>query len=271
MVEQPFLRARDVAIEAARRAADLIRAGRQAGPVVREKGTHDLVTEVDEAAQQAIIEVLKEAFPQYDVLAEEGTDPATLREIVRGDCWMIDPLDGTTNFAHGVPPYSVSIALQQDREMVVGVVLDVAHDELFTAVQGGGAFLNGVPIRVSPTARLRDSLITTGFPYRSYDHIDQYLAALRLFMRETRGVRRPGSAAVDLAWVACGRFDGFFETGLSPWDVAAGSLIVREAGGVVTSFRRDPHYLFGRQLLASNGLLHDALLEILQPLREVFG
>ncbi|QXD14942.1 inositol monophosphatase [Rhodocaloribacter litoris] len=259
---------RDVAVRAARRAAHLIRM--HAGQVgdVREKGTHDLVTHVDEEAQRLIIDTLRSAFPGYDVLAEEGTG-GRIDPVAGGHRWIIDPIDGTTNFTHGVPPYAVSIALQRGDTLVLGVVLDVARDELFTAIRGGGAFANGVRVRVSRTAALAEGLLATGFPYRRFEHLDAYLGVLRQFLLKTRGVRRHGVASIDLAYVACGRFDGFFETGLQPWDVAAGTVLVIEAGGQVTDFGGDGNPVFDRQIVASNGLLHGALCEVLAPLREI--
>lgn len=202
------------------------------------------------------------------MLAEEGEEhsqestQATFR-------WIIDPIDGTTNFAHGVPPYAVSIALEHDERVVVGVVLDVARGDLFTAIRGHGAYANGARMQVSHREALNDCLLTTGFPYRSFDHIDAYLAVLKDFFRTTRGVRRPGVASVDLAYVAWGRFDAFFETGLSPWDVAAGMLLVEEAGGAVTDYSDAPRPVFARQILASNGHIHAQMLEALRPMQNV--
>lgn len=265
-----YARQRDVAVKTARRAARVIRhySGRLDETDVREKGTHDLVTKIDEDVQQMIAQSLTDAFPDYDVLAEEGTDVSDYSVAANGYRWIVDPIDGTTNFTHGVPPYAVSIALQHEGDIVVGVVLDVARRELFTATRGGGTYVDGVRAHVSRTRTLNDSLLTTGFPYRSFAHLDQYLDVLRQFMHATRGIRRPGAASVDLAYIACGRFDGFFETGLSPWDVAAGSLLVEEAGGRATDFHNDRLPLFERQILATNGLVHEAMLEILSPLRD---
>lgn len=260
-----------VAIEAADRAARLIRhhAGRVAGEDISDKGWNELVTRIDEEAQTLIAQHLRRAFPTYAVLGEEGdTDPAVLAPTYDGYRWIIDPIDGTTNFTHGLPPYAVSIALQRANALVVGVVLNVPAQELFTATRGGGAQLNGRPLHVSQTASLTDSLVTTGFPYRSFSHADVYLDVLKQFMARTRGVRRPGAASVDLAYVACGRFDGFFETGLNAWDVAAGTLLVEEAGGRVTDYHDRPDAVFARQLLATNQLVHAEMLEILSPMQE---
>ena len=263
--------ARDVAVEAAMQAARLIRthAGRLQEAAVQHKGTHDLVTNVDEASQVLITQILRRAYPEYAVLAEEGADAATLTEIADGHRWIVDPIDGTTNFTHGVPPYAVSIALQRGAEVVVGVVLEVARKELFTAIRGKGAYHNGARIGVSRRATLERSLLATGFPYRTFDHVECYLEVFGRFLRQSRGVRRFGAAAIDLAYVACGRFDGFYETGLNAWDVAAGIVLVEEAGGRVTDYRNAPNPLFDKQILASNGLLHDAMLDILTPMREM--
>ena len=266
----PYEHARDVATAAALEAGHLIRA--QAGRVsdVREKGKHDLVTEIDEEAQRIILRRLKADFPDYDVLAEEGTDLGAIEPISEGYRWIIDPIDGTTNFLHGVPPYAVSIGLQHGADVVVGVVLDVARGELFTAVRGGGLYVDGVRKRVSAAVTLKDSLLSTGFPYRSFGHVDIYLQATRRFMHETQAVRRHGAASMNLAYVACGRFDGFFELGLWPWDVAAGLLLVEEGGGRVTDFRDAPNPVFARQLVASNGQIHSAMLDVLESMRDVY-
>lgn len=254
-------------MEAAREAAHVIRAhaGRLQRGDVRTKGLHDLVTDVDVEAERVVVAALQEAFPDFEILAEEGTRGPSGAS--GGYRWIIDPIDGTTNFTRGVPPYAVSIALQHGEEIVAGVVLDVARGELFTAVRGGGLYVDGVRARVSQTPVLEESLVTTGFPYRSVDHLSAYLEVLGDFMRGSRGVRRPGSASVDLAYVACGRFDGFFETGLQAWDVAAGLLLVEEGGGRVTDFRGAPNPVFAGQLLASNGRVHAEMQALLAPLQ----
>ena len=254
----------DVAIEAAVQAARLIR--EHAGRVdAREKAPSDLVTKTDEAAQRLIIRILKEAFPDPEVLAEEGA-PA---EFDNFEGWIVDPIDGTANFAHGLPPYAVSIGFRRARRMMLGVVLEVHSGDLFTAVQGKGAWCNGRRIRVSTRARLADCIIATGFPFREQDYAEAYLEVLHRFLIETRGVRRFGVASVDLAYVACGLMDGFFETGLHPWDVAAGMLLVEEAGGRVTDYKgkRDP--LFTGQMVASNEWVHEEMLLLTPPLRHL--
>lgn len=259
---------RDAAVDAAISAAGLIQrhAGRLHDAQVREKSTNDIVTEIDELAQEIIIDKLAEAFPTYGVLAEEGTTGVP-DLTAAGFRWIIDPIDGTTNFLHGVPPFSVSIALQNKSELVVGVVLDISRGELFSAVRGGGVYVNGQRVRASSTKTLNQALVTTGFPYRAFDRVDGYIEAMRRVMRSCRGLRRPGSAAIDLAYVAAGRFDAFYETDLDPWDVAAGMVLVEEAGGRVTDFIPEETPLHAREILATNGHLHDAMLEILEPLR----
>ncbi len=232
-----YQRELDTATAAAREAGTYVRARVGQAHDVREKGIHDLVTEVDEAAQRIITDRLGAAFPDYATLAEESTSDADLRAAPDDTAcprWIIDPIDGTTNFTHGVPPFCISIALQDGGDLVLGVVYEITADELFAAVRGRGLTLNGASAAVSATDDLGRSLVTTGFPFREYGYLDAYLATLGQFMRATRGIRRPGSAAADLAYVACGRFEAFFEAGLAPWDVAAGIVLVREGGGRVT-------------------------------------
>lgn len=267
----PYHAERDAAITAARRAGQMIRAraGTAATQDVREKQRNDLVTQTDEDAQEIITSVLSEAFPAYDLLSEEGDETETDAQTADGYRWIIDPLDGTTNFTFDAPPYAVSIALQHEIDIVVGVVLDVPSDTLYTAVRGGGAYRNGAPVRVSAVDRLAHSLIATGFPFRTPDNIDAYVDVLGTFIGGTRGVRRHGAAAIDLARIASGQYTGFFETGLNPWDVAAGVLLIEEAGGRVTDFRGRSNALFAGQMVASNGAIHDAILERVQPIRDM--
>ncbi len=237
---------------------------------IADKGTHDLVSRVDHEAQRLITARIAEAFPKHHILAEEGDGKVHVPE--KGYTWIIDPLDGTTNFLHGVPPWSVSIGLAYQGQPQMGIVFDVTRNELFTAAEGMGAFVNGQPCTVSRSSHLNDSLLTTGFPYRDFDHVEAYLSALGHFMKETRGVRRPGCASIDLAWVAAGRFDGFFESGLHPWDVAAGMVLVREAGGRLSNYEgEDDLTPLGGQIIASNGLIHDHIVHILQPVRNVLN
>lgn len=267
---------RDAAIEAAQQAGRLIRtrAGTVTAGDVREKRRNDLVTETDEEAQWLIESVLADAFPAHEMLAEEGASIEAADPVADGYRWIVDPIDGTTNFTFDAPPYAVSIALQHEADLVVGVVLDVAADVLYTAVRGAGAFRNGVPMRVAVPDALRRSLIATGFPFRMLDDVDAHYRAAYMevvgdFVEATRGVRRFGSAAIDLALLADGRFTGFFETGLSPWDVAAGIVLIEEAGGRVSDFRGRPDVLFTGQIVASNGPIHDEMLEIVRPLRDL--
>jgi myo-inositol-1(or 4)-monophosphatase len=267
----PYRAERDAAVTAARRAAQVIRAraGRISAEAVREKDRNDLVTEVDEEAQTLIKHELTSAFPAYEMLSEEEGRLKETAVVPDAPRWIIDPLDGTTNFTFDAPPYAVSIALQHGTDIVVGVVLDVPTDTLYTAVQNGGAYRNGAPVQVSTVDRLTHSLVATGFPFRTPKNIDDYVKVLGAFIGTTRGVRRQGAAAVDLARVACGEYTGFFETGLNPWDVAAGILLIREAGGRVTDFRGEADVLFAGQMVASNGAIHDAIREQVQPIRDM--
>ncbi|MFA0961600.1 inositol monophosphatase family protein [Roseivirga sp. BDSF3-8] len=222
---------------------------------VEHKGFNDLVSYVDKTAEKIIVEGLKGVLPGAGFIAEEGTG----EQNPEGPNWIIDPLDGTTNFVHGIPAFAVSIALYDAGELTLGVVYEVIGDECFSALKGSGAWLNDKPIRVSQAARLESGLIATGFPYAKFDHMPQYLDVLTEFMRSTHGVRRIGSAAIDLAYTACGRFEGFFEYGLKPWDVAAGILLVKEAGGELSDFTGGDQYLFGGQIVAANALHNDIL------------
>lgn len=222
--------------------------------MVQHKGLHDMVSYVDQETERRLVAGLHQLLPQAGFIAEEGTEVA---QKIRGEfTWIIDPLDGTTNFIHGLPVYSISVALLHHEELVVGVVHEVTRDESYRAVRGGGAFLNGRPIRVSEAATLSSSLVATGFPYNRFELLDAYLQVLSQFMQRTHGIRRVGSAAVDLAWVAAGRFELYFEFNINSYDVAAGILLVREAGGRVTQFLKDGDPIFGREIVASNGLVH---------------
>ncbi|PSQ85921.1 MAG: inositol monophosphatase [Bacteroidetes bacterium QS_3_64_15] len=269
--DSPYDDALETAVRAARRAAVVIRD--QAGPPkeVRTKMRNDFVTETDEEAQAAAVETLRAAFPEDAILAEEGDEPASVPTVVDGRRWIVDPLDGTTNFMQRVPPYAVSIALQDGNAIVAGVVLNVPHDELFTAVAGHGLQRDGQPTGVTQTDAFGDAFLATGFPYRRFEHTEIYLDVLADILRDARSVRRHGAAAVDLAWLACGRFDGFFETGLSPWDVAAGTLLVREGGGRVTNYHNERGLtpLFDQQVCASNGRVHEPLLDHLASMKDV--
>ncbi len=232
----------------------------QAGQFIREerskisaddielKGKASLVTYVDKEAEKMIVAKLRELLPEAGFITEEGTATESGEQWK----WVIDPLDGTTNFIHGIFPHSVSIALTRDNVPVAGAVYEIGQNELFTAWENGGAYLNGKTISVSKAAKHEDVLLATGFPYYNFDKLNEYLKVLEFFMIETRGMRRMGSAAVDLAYVACGRFDGFFEHALHAWDVAAGVLLVQEAGGKVTDFKGGDNFLFGKELISAN-------------------
>jgi myo-inositol-1(or 4)-monophosphatase len=230
---------------------------------VESKSLNNLVSYVDKGAEQRLVDGLSKLLPGSGFIAEEGTGTRAAN-----DNWIIDPLDGTTNFVHGIPCYCISVGLQRDGEMVVGVVLEVTRDECFTAWKGGGAFLNGTPIRVSQRSSLQESLLATGFPYDDFGRETQYMELLKALMHKSRGIRRLGSAAADLAYVACGRFEAFYEYGLNPWDVAAGALLVQEASGRVTDFRNGDHWLTGEEIVASNGAVHQQLIG---PIGKFFG
>jgi len=265
-----YEQARETAVQAARLAGELIRsiAGTVHPDDVRDKGVHDIVTDTDEEAQNLIIKTIRDRFPDHRILAEEELIASPTESENSDFQWIIDPIDGTTNFTRGIPPYAVSIALAHGNHLVLGVVYDVAHDDMYSAISGAGLTVNGSQACVSKTPDLSEALITTGFPYRAFAHVDLYLTILKQFMERARGVRRPGSASVDLAWVARGRFDGFYETGLKPWDVAAGIVLVREAGGRISDYRGNPDPAFDHQIVASNGLVHDEMLEVLKPMQD---
>lgn len=251
----------NIAVKAARRAGTIInRAALDLDLLeVRAKTQNDFVTEVDRAAEEAIIEVIREAYPDHAILAEEsGEDGQSEFQ------WIIDPLDGTTNFIHGMPQYAVSIALAQKGVLQQAVIYDTSRNELFTATRGRGAFLNDRRIRVSKRARMNEALLGTGFPFKQLQHVDAYLGMFRELTEKTAGLRRPGAASLDLAYVACGRFDGFFEIGLSPWDMAAGALLVSEAGGLVSDFGGEADYLKTGNLVAGSPKIFAPLLQIVQ-------
>jgi myo-inositol-1(or 4)-monophosphatase len=249
----------------------------EAGALVREtfpqtalaevelKGAVNPVTETDKAAEALIIGRLRSAFPDHRILAEESHgDDWRAWDAPGPPMWLIDPLDGTVNFAHGFPYVGVSLALLEEGQVVVGVVYDPLRDETFAASAGGGATRNGQPIHVSSAKRLADAFLATGFPYDRRTAADNNTERLDHFLRRSHGVRRAGAAVLDLSYVACGRLDGFWEKGLHPWDVAAASLIVQEAGGRVTDFDDGPHYLSGEFFLASNGLIHGEMMRVIR-------
>ncbi len=252
----------NTAVKAARKAGSLItRASFDIDKLtIRRKRQNDFVSEVDHAAEEAIISILREAYPDHGILAEESGASGEGAEYV----WVIDPLDGTTNFLHGFPQYCVSIGLLHKGKPAQAVVYDPNRNELFTATRGVGAYLNDRRIRVSATDKLEDALMGTGFPFREVGHLDDYLRMFRNVTMATSGIRRPGAAALDLAWVACGRIDGFWETGLSPWDMAAGALLVREAGGLIGDLDGNEGFLDTGRVVATNAKLFSALLQTLK-------
>lgn len=252
------------AIEAAIAAGRIQRRYFRQAIEIRKKGPIDLVTVADLEVERAFRELIGARFPSHVVLGEEAPAGSGTGEAASapGYRWIIDPIDGTTNFAHGLAFFCVSIALEVDGRLEVGVVYDPMADELFTAERGEGARLNGARLRVSRQARLIDALLVTGFPYTIAERRQRQIEVFSEFLGQTRGVRRLGSAALDLSYVAAGRFDGFWEEGLHIWDIAAAVLIVEEAGGTVTDFHNAPVDLFRGQIVASNGLLHDAMRRV---------
>jgi myo-inositol-1(or 4)-monophosphatase len=253
-----------VARAAVAEAGPLIRAAWQRGKQVEYKGAIDPVTDTDRRVEALVAERLRRAFPDHLIVAEEasaGTTP--VRPPADRYAWYLDPLDGTVNFAHGYPMFSIALAVARGPEVLFGIVHDPVRDETFTARPGAGAFVNAAPIRVSETPDLDRALVGTGFPYDTRTHADYYVGFLRDFLGHAQGVRRGGSAAIDLCYVACGRLDGFWEWKLHPWDTVAGALIVREAGGAVGDFRGAPFDPYGPQTLASNGRIHAAMVRVL--------
>jgi myo-inositol-1(or 4)-monophosphatase len=249
-----------------------VRAARSAGNIllryfehtdtltVTEKRKNEFVSEVDKAAEQAIIEVLRKSYPDHSILGEEsGSHKGNDYQ------WVIDPLDGTTNYLHGQPHFSISIALKYQGQLEHGVIYDPLREEMFSATRGSGAFINDRRIRVTQRKGLDGALIGTGFPYRDLSHLDAYMAMFRDMITDTAGIRRPGSAALDLAYVAAGRLDGFWELGLSEWDLAAGALLVREAGGTVTDIGGGDRYLESGNLIAGGLKTHAAMLKLIRP------
>ena len=256
-----------IAIKAARRAGNLInRMSRDLDLLtVTAKGPKDFVSEVDRSAEAAIVDTLLEAYPDHGILAEEGT--AHGRNAEAENVWIIDPLDGTTNFLHGFPQYSVSIALEQRKQITQAVIYDPVRNDLFTATRGRGAYLNDRRMRVSRRDHLRDCLIGTGFPFRDGSYLEPYLQMMRTMIEQTAGLRRPGAAALDLAYVAAGFYDGFFEVGLNPWDVAAGSLLIQEAGGLIGDLAGDSEFLRSGQVIAANPKIFAQMVQALGPYR----
>jgi myo-inositol-1(or 4)-monophosphatase len=220
--------------------------------VVEVKSFNQLVSYVDKSAEEILVKGLAQIFPEAGFITEEKTIATEQKEYM----WVIDPLDGTTNFIHNLPVYSVSIGLMHHQKVILGVVYEINLDELFYAWQGGGAWLNGNQIRVKTNTELGKSLLATGFPYYDFKAMEQYLNTLKHFMKNTQGMRRMGSAAVDLAYTACGRFDGFFEYGLSPWDIAGGICLIEEAGGIVTDFEGNGNCVFGKAIIGASSAIY---------------
>jgi myo-inositol-1(or 4)-monophosphatase len=250
---------RDVGFSAIEKAADFLRDRFGQAHSVKKKGAIDLVTEADEYAERLIIDTILASYPDHSILAEESGDALTRSPYQ----WIIDPLDGTTNFAHNLPCFSTSIALALKGETVFGVVENPVLHERFWAIKGEGAFLNGKAIRVSSTESVSESLLVTGFPYDLKTIIDTLMVRFKSCLEASQGIRRLGSAAIDLCYVACGRFDGFWEQNLHPWDTDAGTLIVREAGGIVTDFSGRPHLRDMKEILATNGRIQSDLMGLL--------
>jgi len=253
-----------VAVAAARKAGGILKENIHGTREITYKGDINLVTEMDTRSERAVVETLRASFPDHGIIAEEET---TIRN-ASGSTWIIDPLDGTTNYAHGYPCFSVSIALEHEGNVITGVVYDPMRDELFTAQKGQGAHLNGKRIKVSTVDALIKSLLATGFPYDRKESEKNNLDYFHDLLMASQEVRRDGSAALDLCYVAMGRFDGFWELKLKPWDVAAGSLIVAEAGGRVTDLRDNTFDIFADEVLASNGIIHGQMVEILKRTAE---
>jgi len=252
----------NIAVRAARNAGDLIlRSSNNVSQLtVNRKSQYDFVSEVDFKAEQEIIKIIRNAYPDHAFLAEESGEHEGNDYV-----WVIDPLDGTTNFLHGFPQYAVSIALKVKGKLQLGVIYDPTRDELFTAERGGGAMLNNRRIRVSRQNHLEPALLGTGFPFKSDEYLDAYLALFKPLCVATSGIRRAGAAALDLAYVACGRLDGFWEIGLKEWDMAAGILLIQEAGGVCTDFSFNDQYLQSGNLITANPKMHQLMYKTIEP------
>ena len=229
---------------------------------IEKKGRQNYVTEVDTHTEQILVKGLSALLPEAGFIAEEGTNKK------QGDTWnwIIDPVDGTTNFIHGVFPFAISVGLREGDRVVAGIIYEFGLDEFFYAWEGGGAWLNGKPVRVSSVPRVRDALIATGFPYTDFSRMDQFMESVDYFMKNSNGLRRLGSAATDIAYVACGRFDAFYEYGLNPWDIAAGILLVREAGGKVSDFGGNEDVLHREHVICSNGLMFAEFLDVIRKI-----
>lgn len=247
------------AIEAARAAGALLRELQASPRTIDHKGVINLVTDGDRRSEALLVSLIRSRFPSHSILSEEGRGHAGAADV----CWILDPLDGTTNFAHGFPFYSVSVALTVRGELAAGVVYDPNRDECFVAERGAGARMNDAPLKVSAIAVLTDALLCTGFPYDIREAPSEVVARFQAFLVRAQAVRRPGSAALDLAYVAAGRLDGFWEDKIHAWDLAAGALLVQEAGGRVSDYAGNPLDIHRGEIVASNGLLHAAMLKVL--------
>ncbi|MEA3193934.1 MAG: monophosphatase [Betaproteobacteria bacterium] len=252
----------NIAIRAARRAGSIINRASLGSEAlkVRSKRANDFVTQVDGAAEEAVINIVRAAYPDHGFIAEESGESSPDAEYL----WIIDPLDGTTNFIHGFPQYAVSVAVQHRGSLAHAVIYDPTKNELFTASKGGGAFLNDRRIRVSKCQKLDDALVGTGFPFKELSRLDLYMKQLRFFMSKSSGVRRAGAAALDLAYVACGRLDAFWELGLAPWDMAAGALLIAEAGGLVADMSGEQDFMSTGDVVAATPKIFPAVLEAMR-------
>ena len=249
-----------IAIEAAKAAGKILKENLGKSIEISFKGEINLVTDIDLKSEKTIVQIIRNKYPDHQILTEEGEG----QKGTSSHKWIIDPLDGTTNYAHGYPCFCVSIAFEKNGDILLGVIYDPVLDELFTAEKGDGACLNGREIRVSSTDKLIHSMLATGFPYDLRESQNNNLVHFNNFIMSAQAIRRAGSAALDLCYVAMGRFDGFWELKLSPWDVAAGSLIVREAGGIVSDFKGGAFDIYSKEILASNGKIHDGMVEVLK-------
>ncbi|MEX2602130.1 MAG: inositol monophosphatase family protein [Balneolaceae bacterium] len=247
----------EVALKAAREGAKIVKSYNNGDLKISYKGVNDLVTDADKATEKAIRNVINENFPEDAFMGEESAENL---QVPSGRVWIVDPIDGTTNFAYGFPVYCVSVALWIDRQPEAGVVIEINLNEEFSAYRGGGAWLNGKRINVSSLEKPEAALVGTGFPYRDYNLMDHYMNLMRNLLDKVQGLRRPGAAAFDLCCVAAGRFQGYYEYGLSPWDVAAAGLIIQEAGGVISNWRGGEDWISGDQIVAGNGAIHRFLM-----------
>lgn len=250
------------ACEVVKQAADFIKKESKSfdAASVEHKGLHDLVSYVDKTSEKILVEGLRKVLPKAGFITEESTVEQSKLDL----CWIIDPLDGTTNFVHGLPCYCVSVALMQSNKLVIGIVHEINLDECFYGWDKGGAWLNGKRIHTSKTNSLNHALLATGFPYYNYSRMTEYMEVFDYCLRNTRGLRRLGSAAADLAYVACGRMDGFYEYGLKAWDVAGGALLVKEAGGIVSDFKGGIDFVFGEEIITCNAGTYDEFLSVIK-------